>query len=133
MAETTSANAPTLTTRIVEQRGVMLPWERWTPPKVYDTQGVDCTPERPDPPQLLNSGEVFVPLSTLEEVACQGRWDSQYGSALVLTATKKYALVAAGWAREETRGGIHGTDALRQWLNQNCDCDFELTEAGSDA
>lgn len=44
-----------------------------------------------------------------EELAEQGPWDSQFVHALVFQFHKKLALVGAGWAEEETRGGVHGT------------------------
>lgn len=104
-----------LGTRVVEQKGITLPWERWSPRAVF-RDGVNLTPERPDPPVLQDSGEVFVPLDTLYELAEQGIWDSQFGSAFLLGAYEGLALEAAGLAERETKGGYHRTDKLVEWL-----------------
>jgi hypothetical protein len=122
---------PQIVTRSVPQRGVWLPWEEWTPAKVRNADGLDLTPERPDPPQMTGSGEVFVSMADLEAVAEQGRWDSNFGTALALgNHCAALALVAAGWAVRETGGGLYGTDALRAWMNATGGYDFEM--AGDD-
>jgi hypothetical protein len=59
----------------------------------------------------------FVPTGDLEELAEQGRWDSQSGQVLLLNdPVAAAALVAHGLAVQETRGGYHGTDRLRELL-----------------
>ncbi len=100
-----------VTARTIEQRGITLPWERWSYPAVFK-DGRNLTPERPHPSVLEDSGEVFIPMDTLYELAEQDRWDSQFGSAFLLGAHEGLALEAAGLAERETRGGYHRTDAL---------------------
>lgn len=123
------AETPSLTTRTIEERGVTLRWEEWTPAKVINADGHDCTPERPDPPQLLRSGNVFVPMADLEALAEQGPWDSQFGTALLLDYPTKLAVTAIGWAEAETGGSVHGTDALRRWMNNTGDYDFDMEDS----
>lgn len=119
---------PRISTKAVEVKGVILPWER------VERYGPSTTAwgvyiDKPPKGTVLDSGEVFVPLSDLYELAEQRRWDSSFGSSFSLTSyLAKLAVVKAGWAVEETRGGIHGTDALRTWLNTETGNDFELEE-----
>lgn len=83
-----------ITTRTIEQRGIELPWQH-----------------------KLESGTVFIPLSTLEELADRGPWDSQFGRpAFLLDDHEGLALVAAGFAVQETKGGFYSTDELHEWL-----------------
>jgi hypothetical protein len=107
--------------RTIEQRGITLPWERWSPTPVF-RDGVNLTPDRPNPPERTDSGEVFVPVETLYELAEQDMWDSQFGKVLLLGTYEGLALEAAGLAVRETRGGYHRTDALVELI--------ELLEAG---
>lgn len=106
-----------IVTKTVEVKGVNLPWEMWTPNPVFK-DGVNLTPERPNPPELLKSGDVFISEDTLYELESQGRWDSQFGSALLLDPYKGLALEAKGWAERETRGGYHGTEKLKKWMRK---------------
>ena len=108
-----------VTTRTVEQRGIWLPWERWSVPPVFGRDGTNLTPERPNPPVLEDSGDVFVPVDTLYELAEQDTWDSQFGKVLLLDAHEGLALVAAGFAVHETRGGYHRTEKLTGWIDAN--------------
>jgi hypothetical protein len=104
-----------VTTRTVEEKGIVLPWERWSYPAVF-RDGVNLTPERKHPSVIEDSGEVFVPMNTIYELAEQDRWDSQFGSAFLLGPDEGLALEAAGLAERETKGGYHRTDKLLTWL-----------------
>lgn len=64
----------------------------------------------------LKGRDVFVTVSTLEKLADQGSWDSQFGKVLLLPPDEGLALEAAGLAEQETRGGYHGTDLLRKLM-----------------
>jgi hypothetical protein len=98
-------------TRTVEERGIELPWERWSYPAVFK-DGVNLTPERPHPSVLEEFGTVFITMSDLYALSEQDIWDSQFGSALLLGTHEGLALVAAGLAVLETKGGYHRTDKL---------------------
>jgi hypothetical protein len=100
-----------VTSRTVVEKGVLLPWERWSYPAVFK-DGKNLTPDRPHPPVLLDSGSVFVPLDTLYELSEQDVFDSQFGSAFLLHGDVGPALEQAGLAAQETRGGYHRTEKL---------------------
>lgn len=60
---------------------------------------------------------VFVDQKLLAKLADYGDWDTQFGrTPLLLDPETGYALVDAGLAVKETRGGYHGTDELRAAL-----------------
>lgn len=86
-------------TRTVTEQGIELPYVKQS----YGTA------------EVIERGTVFVTVSTLEQVSEQGAWDSQVGGALLLDEPEGLALEQAGLAVRETRGGYHGTDALRAW------------------
>jgi hypothetical protein len=98
-----------LESRMVEVKGVTLPWVRLN--GYYDLYP-DRYPEGP----VAESGEVFIPLGTLLELSEQGVYDSQFGSAFLLGLHEGLALEAAGLAFRETRGGYHGTPELKALL-----------------
>lgn len=62
--------------------------------------------------------DVFLTMTLLEECAEQGTWDSQFGQVLLINPAEGCALRQLGWAAQETKGGYHGTDALREWLKE---------------
>lgn len=120
---------PTPTCRTASERGVFLPWVEISQPKIYDKAGTDLTPRRPNRPEVLASGEVFVAIADLLALAEQSQGDSLFGPSLLVNDRRvATALTAAGWARAETRGGYSGTDALRRWLNENGPYDFSMTD-----
>lgn len=108
----------TLITRTIEQKGLVLPWERverYGPNTMLIATAE--SKERPSKGTVLESGEVFVPYDVLWEVA--ERTTDDYIMGLPIPSVgyhEKLALVKAGLAVEETRGGIHGTDKLREFL-----------------
>ena len=113
-----STNFPQVVSETRVIRGIRLPWqrvERTGPIPTADgrVMHADHAPKG----TVLDSGEVFIPLETLEELAEQGQWDSQFGSAYLLGTHEGLALEAAGLAERETRGGYHRTDALRAFLD----------------
>lgn len=103
-------------TRVVH--GIRLPWQRIekTGP-MTGHNGVVFYADAPPKGTVLESGEVFVPFEVLEELAEQGEWDSQFGSAFLLGVHEGLALEQVGFAVQETRGGYHRTDALVEFLN----------------
>lgn len=112
------------TTRTIEERGIELPWqrvERYGP--ILDTNGEAFYAGDNHPPKgtVLESGTVFIPDSVLYGVAEQGDYDSlsPFGTALLLGTHEGYALEQAGLAVQETRGGYHGTEKLRQLLGMD--------------
>lgn len=74
-------------------------------------------PEDAELYEWLRGERVFVTAVTLEELANQGEFESQFGSALLLGPAEGLALVAAGLAVQETRGGYHGTGLVRTLLD----------------
>jgi len=107
---------PTVTSRTIVEDGIVLPWERWTVPPVILADGRNVTPDRPNPPVLQETGEVFIPLNLLYELGEQDQWTSAFGNAFLLGPHEGLALEAAGFAVRETKGGYHRTDALVAWL-----------------
>lgn len=107
--------------RVNTTKGIYVPWqkvERQGPIEMNDGRiwGKDREPKG----TVLGEGMVFVPFDTLYALYEQGHWDSQFGSALILNDPKEaLALEALGFAEEETRGGYHGTDKLRDWMKEN--------------
>lgn len=98
MIDTTTITKSTVT-RVVE--GVVLPYVR----KPYRIGIGD--------PVADETGTVFVDASTLVELSEQDVYDSQFGSVLLLDSREGLALEQAGLAVQETRGGYHGTDAVK--------------------
>lgn len=101
-----------ITTRTVEERGVVLPWkrvERYGPPLREKPKGT-----------VLESGEVFVSMSTL--YAVNERTSDDYLREIpppFVGYHEELALVEAGLADKETRGGIHGTEKLAKFLREH--------------
>lgn len=97
---------PTEQTRVV--KGIELPWDvtdkRWA--EDWIARGKHTT------------GTVFVDQDTLMNLADQGVWDSQFGSVLLLDMLEGIALEQAGLAQQETRGGYHGTEKLKELLRR---------------
>lgn len=106
---------PALTSETRTVRGIRLPWERIERygPTTYPNGQVSD-----DPPKgtVLESGEVFIDLDTLYQLAEQDVWDSQFAEALLLGYHEGLALEAAGLAAQETRGGFHRTDLLLAFI-----------------
>lgn len=98
-------------TRTIEQKGIVLPWKRVEP---YGPRHI--LDDRPPKGTVLDSGEVFIPMGTLAELAEQDRMDSQFGSVFLLGMREGLALEQAGLAEQETRGGYHRTDALMAFM-----------------
>lgn len=66
-----------------------------------------------------SGGVVFINRDTLTQLGEQGRYDSQFGPSLFIgDTTAERALVAAGLAERETRGGIHRTQKLMELLEE---------------
>lgn len=106
-----------LTTRLIAQRGIELPWQRIE--RYGPNTMLIATPEskqRPPKGTVLEEGTVFIPYETLWKVAEQDVWDSQMGSPLLLGYQEGLALEQAGLAVAETKGGYHGTDKLRELI-----------------
>jgi hypothetical protein len=95
-----------IVTKTVEVHGIELPWVRR---KAYAPQkGI-----------VLGRGTAFIPLTLLEEVAQRTIDDYLYGNMPPeLDSEQQLALEQAKLAEKETRGGCHGTDKLRRWLNK---------------
>lgn len=125
---------PTLewTTRVIEQRGLLLPWVRKEPygrpaaPRTCPIHGRrrEVPPENPRctckgirKGAVLESGEVFVSSSDLYEVAERTIDDYLFHTPPPnIGYHEQLALEQAGLAERETRGGCHGTDKLRRFL-----------------
>lgn len=107
---------PEWTTRTVVQRGIELPWERIERYGPTVIRGILRFTDRPPKGTVLESGTVFIPASTLYELAEQDVYDSQFGKVLLLGTHEGYALEQAGLAVEETKGGYHRTDKLLEFL-----------------
>lgn len=108
-----------IVTKTVEVRGIVLPWkkiERYGP--IY-SPWIANPPYRPPKGTVLESGEVFIPLSTLEELAEQDTYDSQFGQVFLLDYHEGLALEEAGLAAGETKGGYHRTDKLLAFLRED--------------
>jgi hypothetical protein len=59
---------------------------------------------------------VWFPAGLLEELADQGMWDSQFGSAFIHPdRDQERVLLARGLACKETRGGLHAGPAMKQF------------------
>lgn len=103
----------TFTTRTVEERGLELPWER------LERYGPEHLPGHPPRGTVLESGTVFIPVNALYEVADRTTDDYLWENPPPQVGYHaQLALVKAGLAEEETRGGIHGTPALRELLGR---------------
>jgi hypothetical protein len=50
---------------------------------------------------------VWFPAGLLEELAEQGRYDSEAGQALLMGRDQERVALARGLAEKETRGGLH--------------------------
>lgn len=96
-----------IVTKAVEVRGVILPWERKT------RAWIEVPPDT-----VIESGEVFIPLCTLTQLAEQDVYDSQFGTPFLLGLHEGLALEAAGLAVRETRGGYHRTELLLKFLKE---------------
>lgn len=103
-------------TRTIEQKGIVLPWKRVEHHGPQEINGRRFFEDRPPKGTVLERGTVFIPETTLYELAEQGTYDSQFGSAFLLGVHEGYALAEAGLAVQETKGGYHGTDKLRRLL-----------------
>lgn len=114
----------TTQTRVIE--GIVLPWQRVerTGPQRLDN-GIIIGEDRPPKGTVVESGEVFIDINTLYDLSEQDRWDSQFGSACLLGPWEGLALVEAGLAEEETRGGFHRTDLLMEFIK-----DYENRKRG---
>lgn len=109
---------PALTTRTIEVKGIVLPWEeveRYGSDLTY-ADGRQMYPERKPTGTVVASGEVFISLDTLYELSEQDVWDSQFGSAYLLGHHEGLALEKAGLAVRETRGGYHRSETLLKFL-----------------
>lgn len=112
-----------ITSRPVEEKGVVLPWERrerygseMVYPNGHAREGEQIYPERQPTGTVIESGEVFIPMRTLHAIAEQDVWDSQFGGALLLGYHEGMALEKAGLAVQETKGGYHRSEALLELL-----------------
>lgn len=110
----------TVVTRTVEVKGVELPWERIElfGCDVLRDEGSSMFPDREPTGTVVESGTVFVPLDTLYDLSEQDVWGSTFGNAFLLPHKEGLALVAAGLAVQENRGGFHRTDKLVEFLDE---------------
>lgn len=61
----------------------------------------------------------FIPQDDLIRLSEQGRYDSQFGPSFFIgDPTVERALITAGLAERETRGGIHRTQKLMELLEE---------------
>lgn len=116
MKRSTTTDALRWTTRTIEQKGIELPWRRLEGYGPQEINGRTFFEDRPPKGTVLEGGTVFIPESTLYELAEQDVYDSQFGSPVLLGTHEGLALVAAGLAVEETKGGYHRTDKLLRLL-----------------
>ena len=97
---------------MMPEKFITLPWqelERYGP---YVTQGGQVV-DNPPKGTVLEEGLVDIKASVLYEVAARYLDDYVSGTTPPFVSHQaKLALVQAGLAKEETRGGIHGTLAL---------------------
>ena len=104
-------------TRVIH--GITLPWKRVElrgPQKLAN--GITIGEDRPPKGTVIDSGSVFIALDLLYELNEQDVWDSQFGSAFLLGPHEGLALVAAGLAVQETRGGYHRTEKLTKVIKK---------------
>lgn len=95
----------TPTAKTVEVHGLELPyhWESGYPDSSFEPR----------------SGTVFISNEQLVEVAERDQWAGAFGAMLVdLPPWAEHALEQAGLGVRETRGGVHGTDKLRELLKE---------------
>lgn len=92
--------------RMVPEHGITLPWQ-WVAPCDDPSAGSHKG-------DVVDSGTVFVTVETLEAVASQDPWAGAFGESLTIGWHEKLALVQAGLAVEETRGGVHGTERMKE-------------------
>lgn len=101
-------------TRVI--KGIRLPWERVERYGPQLNRHTNTMTDHPPKGTVLESGEVFIEMSTLYDLSEQDVWDSQFGSVLTLGYHEGMALEQAGLAVEETRGGFHRTERLMKFL-----------------
>lgn len=108
-------------TRTVEEKGIVLPWQRiepYGPFQMADGRWTDNPPKG----TVLESGEVFIPYSSLWDVA-ERTIDDYLAERMPpnVNSHEQMALEQAGLADRETRGGCHGTQKLRDFLGMSDD------------
>lgn len=92
-------------TRVVE--GIRLPYEK----KKFAGVGRGWV--------TVGTDEVFIDQSDLYAVAEQDQWAGAFGNSLILTPSSAVdALVQHELAVKETRGGVHGTSALKDLIKR---------------
>lgn len=69
-------------------------------------------------PRTNEVSSAKVSWSVLDQLYHQDRWDSSFGSALTLPRSVQLACIQHGFAEKETRGGVHGTDKLRELMER---------------
>lgn len=115
-AERAKEPFPTLSSETRVIKGIRLPWQRVERTGPIFRDGENLTPDRSPKGTVLESGEVFIEMDTLYRLSEQDVWDSQFGSACLLGYHEGMALVEAGLAVEETRGGFHRTERLLAFI-----------------
>ena len=96
--------------RVVTETGITLPYRK----RKYEP----FVPGRPPAGKVFEEGVVFVGYDFLEALSEQGTWDSQFGNVLLCHDDRiEAALEAIGFLVKETKGGVHGTDELKAWLD----------------
>jgi hypothetical protein len=100
-------------TRMVPSRFIVLPFER-------RATGIDVSLGRAAKVgDVFESGTVEISESLLYDVNDRDIDDYLVGNipTFHISSEQTWALEQAGWAVRETRGGVHGTDALTEFLD----------------
>jgi hypothetical protein len=104
----TTTTVPSVTSRMVEEKGLLLPYVIPAVPERYPGMGG----ERDE-----KTGEVFVPLTVLYKIVDKTLEDGfeSLNGYVNLPETIGFALLALGWVRRTTGGSWAGTKALYTW------------------
>lgn len=102
--------------------GVVLPYRR----EHHGPWDFSTTPASL-PVERVEEGTVFVSWATVQELADQQPFDSEFGGALLLDLYEGLALEQAGFAVQETRGGYHGTKKTKK-LNKHLSATYESAD-----
>lgn len=103
-------------TKYIPQRYITLHYqdiEPYGPYLRFDGSSTD----RPAKGTILDEGDVDIPEDLLYEIAARSVDDYLWGNPPPMISSKvEWALLQAGLAEKETRGGIHGNEALDDLL-----------------
>lgn len=108
--------------RTVVERGIILPWQRVERYGPQNIEGRILFAYRLPKGSVLEAGDVFISYNELWAVAERTIDDYIVGNAIAdISYHGQMALEQAGLADAETRGGCHGTQKLRDFLNMSDD------------